>query len=166
MYKVKANQSSQFEIKPSGNKYLVNDALVNFDCIKTSENQYHILMDNKSFDAELISIDYNAKTFHLRVNHKNFHLELSDDFDLLLIKMGIDLGAEQKITELKAPMPGLVLSIMVSPGDVVKAGSSLLVLEAMKMENVLPSVGAVTIDKILVKPGDKVDKNQALITFQ
>ncbi|MCL4155747.1 UNVERIFIED_CONTAM: hypothetical protein GTU68_052685 [Idotea baltica] len=62
-------------------------------------------------------------------------------------------------------MPGLVLNIRVSPGDEVAEGDTLLVLEAMKMENVIKAVGNGTVKEIKVGHGDKVDKGQILIQF-
>jgi biotin carboxyl carrier protein len=62
-------------------------------------------------------------------------------------------------------MPGLVLSILVKEGDEVKKGDNLLVLEAMKMENIIKSPADVTIKFIKIKPSDKVEKNQVLIQF-
>lgn len=68
-------------------------------------------------------------------------------------------------TEVEAPMQGLVVSIDVNPGDMVKAGDTLLVLEAMKMENpiVAPADGKVT--SIMVKKGDTVDGGTIIATI-
>jgi biotin carboxyl carrier protein len=69
------------------------------------------------------------------------------------------------ISEIKAPMPGLVLKVLVNKGDSIKKGCNLFVLEAMKMENIIKSPADVVIDKILIKPGDKVEKGQILMLF-
>jgi biotin carboxyl carrier protein len=71
----------------------------------------------------------------------------------------------KKINEIKAPMPGLVLRIPINEGDSVSKGEGLLVLEAMKMENIIKSPGDVVVSKILVKPGQAVEKNQLLVSF-
>jgi biotin carboxyl carrier protein len=166
MYKVKSNSKQTFDIEYADGNYKIDDQKVDFDCFPISEKSFHILLDNQSFNADLIEIDYNQKKVVLKVNHKIFTLEVADDFDQLLVRMGIDKGAQQKISSLNAPMPGLVLSISVKEGEEVKEGDSLLVLEAMKMENVLPSPTDGIIKKIEVKSGEKVDKNQALVTFE
>ncbi len=70
-----------------------------------------------------------------------------------------------KVNEVKAPMPGLVLDIRVSEGDEVKKGDPILVLEAMKMENIIKSPTDGVIKKINVKKGLAVEKNQVLINF-
>jgi acetyl/propionyl-CoA carboxylase alpha subunit len=67
---------------------------------------------------------------------------------------------------LKAPMPGLVLRVHVSPGQHVAAGAGLVVLEAMKMENELKSAASAVVRAVRVKPGEAVDKGQILVEFE
>jgi biotin carboxyl carrier protein len=62
-------------------------------------------------------------------------------------------------------MPGLVIDLKVKVGDTVKAGDPLLILEAMKMENILKSPGDGTIKNVKTKKGDSVEKGQVLIEF-
>ena len=63
-------------------------------------------------------------------------------------------------------MPGLILSIDVSPGQEVQEGDRLLILEAMKMENSFNSPRAGIIKSVVVKQGEAVDKGQLLIEFE
>jgi biotin carboxyl carrier protein len=79
--------------------------------------------------------------------------------------MGIDQNSTGKINDIKAPMPGMVLQVMVENGQAIKKGDAIVVLEAMKMENILKSPSDGTIKNILVVKGDKVEKNQVLISF-
>ncbi len=67
---------------------------------------------------------------------------------------------------LKAPMPGLVVRVLVIAGDHVTAGAGLVVMEAMKMENELKAAAAGTVKRVLVKPGDKVEKGAMLIELE
>ncbi|MDZ4673674.1 MAG: biotin/lipoyl-containing protein [Gemmatimonadota bacterium] len=64
---------------------------------------------------------------------------------------------------LKAPMPGLVVRLMVEPGQAVVAGQGILVLEAMKMENELKAAGPGVIERIDVTVGQAVEKGQLLM---
>ena len=93
-------------------------------------------------------------------------MKVEDEYDQLLHKLGMDKALTKKVNELKAPMPGLVLRILVEEGQAIKQGDSLLVLEAMKMENVLKSMGDGVIKQLKVKAGDKVEKNQLLIVME
>jgi len=67
---------------------------------------------------------------------------------------------------LKAPMPGLVLRVQVSPGQQVEPGAGLVVLEAMKMENELKAATFAVIKAVRVRPGEPVDKGQVLLEFE
>jgi pyruvate carboxylase subunit B len=67
---------------------------------------------------------------------------------------------------LKAPMPGLVLRILVTPGQTVTAGTSLVVLEAMKMENELKAAAPGTVEQVAVAPGQTVEKGEVLLSFR
>ena len=80
--------------------------------------------------------------------------------------MGLENALTPKISDLKAPMPGLVLQVLVNPGDTVAKGDKILVLEAMKMENAIKSPTDGIISDVFVKQGLAVDKNQLLITFK
>jgi biotin carboxyl carrier protein len=68
--------------------------------------------------------------------------------------------------ELRAPIPGRVVSIAVTEGEEVQAGQPLLVLEAMKMENQLCAEGAGKIERVLVSPGATVEGGQVLVIVQ
>ena len=88
---------------------------------------------------------------------------LKDQYDDLLKSLGIDAGATKKINDIKAPMPGLVLKVLVKDGDVIKKGDNILVLEAMKMENSIKAPADATIKSVKIIAGDKVEKNQVMI---
>lgn len=66
----------------------------------------------------------------------------------------------------KAPMPGLVKAVNVAPGDVVQRGASLVILEAMKMENDLTAPGPGRVREVRVAAGDKVDQGQVLVVLE
>lgn len=66
---------------------------------------------------------------------------------------------------LKSPMPGLVVRVLVEPGQAVSAGEGIVVLEAMKMENELKAAAGGVVDQVLVAPGQAVEKGAVLITF-
>ena len=80
--------------------------------------------------------------------------------------MGFEVGATKQINDIKAPMPGLILDISVTVGQEVKEDEPLLILEAMKMENVFTSPRDGIIKSISVSKGDAVDKNDLLIEFE
>ena len=79
--------------------------------------------------------------------------------------MGMVSKEIPKINKLDAPMLGNIINVLVSKGDKVTKGDPLLILEVMKMENVIKAPGDVTIQKINVLVGNNVNKNQTLIKF-
>jgi biotin carboxyl carrier protein len=101
----------------------------------------------------------------LKVNGKVYSVDLRDRFDLLLEKMGMNNGATGKANSIKAPMPGLIINLHVKEGDQVMPGDALLILEAMKMENLIKASAQSVVKSVKVKKGDSVEKNQVLIEF-
>ncbi|MCX2473110.1 acetyl-CoA carboxylase biotin carboxyl carrier protein subunit [Pedobacter sp. MC2016-05] len=166
MYKVKVNDQLHYDIRINHNGVKLNGENISLDSIKLSNNSSHLLYKNKSYNAEVISVDSSNKTCAIKVNRAIYQIKVEDQFDQLLKQMGMDNLAGTKISEVKAPMPGLVLNVMVEENVEVKKGDSLLVLEAMKMENILKSSAEGIVKKVLINKGDKVEKNQVLIQFK
>ena len=136
-----------------------------FDVIEIKKGIFHIIKDNKSYNAEVLKTNPEEKNFVIRVNGNKYTVQLKDKYDELLEKLGMNNGASVKIKELKAPMPGLVIDVRVKENDSIKKGESLVVLEAMKMENIIKSPGDLSIKKIHIKKGDAIEKNQIMISF-
>ena len=166
MYKVTNKKGEELDIKFDKDGFWVNGKPGVWDIQKIKNNLYHILFEGKSFEAELLKVDAENKTVHLKINNKPVELKVEDEYDQLLHRLGMDKAPGKKVNELKAPMPGLVLRILAEEGQTIKNGDSLLVLEAMKMENVLKSMGDEIIKQLKVKAGDKVEKNQLLIVME
>ncbi|MEI6522102.1 MAG: acetyl-CoA carboxylase biotin carboxyl carrier protein subunit [Bacteroidota bacterium] len=167
MYKIKINKNTEFEVEKNNeknNSWFVNNNLVNIDL--AGEKNFHILLNNKSYNAEIVDKNAQEKTFKIKVNGTIYETELKDKMDFLLQSMGLDTLNSKKINEIKAPMPGMVLDIKVNEGSTVKKGDVLIVLEAMKMENNLKSPSDGIVKKIVAKKGTAVEKNQLLISFE
>jgi len=154
-----------FEIDSAHDGFIVNSHPVQWDMTKLNDGHFSIIHKNKSYRAEVVKADLTSKTFTIKVNGTPHVVELKDKFDLLLEKMGMKSGGAGKVNVLKAPMPGLIIDLKVKAGDIVKAGEPLLVLEAMKMENIIKSPGEGEVKVVNVKKGDRVEKNQVLISF-
>jgi biotin carboxyl carrier protein len=165
MHKINVNNKYSFEIDRQGANVVVNDNTVNADIKQLNELLYHVIKDNGSYNAEVVSFDREAKTAEIKVNNTVYKVSAKDQFDVLLDKMGLSNLMTAKVSEIKAPMPGMVLKVLVEEGAEVKKGDNLFVLEAMKMENIIKSPADVTVKSIKIKPGDKVEKGQILIVF-
>ena len=164
MYKAQVGDQS-FEIEISDDGFLVDGKRVRWDLSKVDDGYFHVLLDNRSFRAEVVERDASGKNFVIKVNGRNYPVVLKDKFDLLLEKMGMNAKAGAKVNNVRAPMPGLIIDLKVQDGDTVKAGDTLLILEAMKMENIIKAPGDATVKSVKVNMGQGVEKNQVLIEF-
>lgn len=165
MLKVKVNDKFNFEISADRNQTLINGLPFGGDILQVNDRSFHIIHNDRSYFAELVDFDKSQKTCSVKVGNNIYPMQISDQFDELLHQLGMDNLAGNKVAELKAPMPGLVLKLLVSEGEEVKKGGNLLVLEAMKMENIIKAPADVIVKSIKVIAGDKVEKNQILIQF-
>ncbi|MBT8292451.1 MAG: acetyl-CoA carboxylase biotin carboxyl carrier protein subunit [Eudoraea sp.] len=157
-FKVVVDNTHEFEIN--------SDDISKIDAIQTSSNSYHILKENKSFKTEVIEKDFYRKKYKVKINNSSYEVDISDSLDFLINDMGFALSSSRDIDSISAPMPGLILDIHVRIGQAVNEDDPLLILEAMKMENVITSPRDGIIKNISVKKSDAVDKNQLLIEFE
>lgn len=158
----------QYQVKVNGELELPvsNDDIKSLDTIKTSDLKYHLLHDGKSYSAEITDSNFNEKKYKVKINNNTYNINIYNDLDQLIKDLGFEIGNSKKVDRITAPMPGLILEISVEIGDAVKENDPLLILEAMKMENVISSPREGIIKSISVKQGDAVDKNQLLIEFE
>ena len=163
MYKLKINGQSEFKVEKNGGKLLINDEQIAADILQLNGSSYHILNNLKSYNTEVVSFDKETKTAQIKVNGNLYTITGQDQFDILLDQLGLSSLNAAKVSEIKAPMPGLVLKLFVKEGAEVKKGDNLFVLEAMKMENIIKSPANVVIKKVKINPGDKVEKGQVLL---
>lgn len=154
-----------YDLEQSGENWLVNNKLFDGDVVRISENKFHVIWNNKSYNIEIIDSNLADKTFDILINGRKYSTQAKDRIDLLLEGMGLNNKAAQKMNYVKAPMPGLIQSISVSVGDRVNKGDTLLVLVAMKMENMIKAAGEGTVKSIKVNAGETVEKNQVILEF-
>ncbi|MCC6181368.1 MAG: acetyl-CoA carboxylase biotin carboxyl carrier protein subunit [Bacteroidia bacterium] len=169
MYTIKINGDKEFKTDISSTSTHLTGTLNNTefkaDIIRIREGVYHLLKDNVSYNLEVVKYMAEDKKLFVKINNSPYTLDIKDKYDELLHNLGLDNLASKKVNDIKAPMPGMVLNILVAEGQEVKKGDALIVLEAMKMENILKSPTDGTIKKIAINKGVAVEKNQILIQF-
>jgi biotin carboxyl carrier protein len=144
---------------------VVDGSDFDWDVVQLKDNSYSILKDNKSYNVEVLSVKPEQKLFLIKVDGIKYQMNAKDKYDELLHSLGMDNLASKKVSDLKAPMPGLVLEISVEVGQVVVKGDTLLILEAMKMENVIKSPTDGVIKSIAINTAETVEKNQLILNF-
>jgi len=164
MYKAQFDGKS-FDAQSDNDGMLINGQQLDWDLVVLGNGQYHIRYQNQSYPAEVVKIDRDAKMVELKVKGHHYTIRLREEVDLLMEKMGMNAAGSGKVNSIKAPMPGLIIDLRVKAGDAVKAGDPLLILEAMKMENIIKSPGNATVKKVAIKKGDSVEKGQVMIEF-
>lgn len=157
-YKTTVNEEHEFEVS--------RDQLSQLDAVHTSQNSYHILEDNSSFKATVVSSDFSKKTYNIQVNSNNYEVVIKDEVDILIKEMGFTVGASKQLNNLISPMPGLIIDVQVTAGQEVKEGDTLVILSAMKMENSFVSHTDGVIKAVHVVKDDAVDKGQLLVEFE
>ena len=157
-FKVVVNKDLDFNI--------TEEDISKIDALQTVNATYHILQNNKPFLAEIVHSDFNTKNYIVKVNNSSYNVAILDKLDLLIKEMGFSLGSTKNINSIEAPMPGLILDINVAAEEEVKEGDALLILEAMKMENIITSPRDGIIKSVAVNKGEAVLKKQLLIEFK
>ncbi len=165
MNKVTVNETYAFDIHNLEEVLNVNKEQILLDTLFIDDCKRHIIYNNQSYNVELVELDKVEKKATIKVNGCIYQVKITTPLDLLLKQLGMDNLTASKVLQLKAPMPGLVLSILVKEGQEVVKGESLLILEAMKMENIIKSPTDGTVQRIEVAQGDKIEKNTVLIKF-
>ena len=165
MYQIKVNGKFDFDIDKFDDELSINGSKIDADIKQLNASSWHIINELKSYNAEVVSFDPAAKTAEIKVNNNIYTVTAKDQFDVLLDKLGLSSLTSAKVSEVKAPMPGLVLKVMVGEGSEVKKGDNLFILEAMKMENIIKATADVIVKTVKIKPGDKVEKGQVLLLF-
>lgn len=136
------------------------------DLVKTGPGMYSLVQDGRAYKALVLKRDPGAGTVRVRIGAHCYTVHMQDERVRLMKMLGIDRKAAAMAHELKAPMPGLVLQVLVKEGDVVKKNDPLLVLEAMKMENMIRSTGDGVVQKVHTKEQAAVEKGQLLLSFE
>jgi biotin carboxyl carrier protein len=164
--RINGKKPQSVDFSSESNVLGVSSANVLFEAVEKGRNHFTVVVNQKSIDVFVLSFEKEQKKALLLVNGKKCTLTATDEMDVLLQQLGMDAAGSKKIAELKAPMPGLVVKVDVTTGEAVKKDQPLLILEAMKMENVLKAQADGVIQSIEIKAGQAVEKNQVLIKFK
>ena len=142
-----------------------DESVEKLDLVSTGYNKYHVLYNHMSYDIEVLNFDVGLRYIELLINGVYYKVFVKNQTDLTIANMGLDRVQIEKQSELISPMPGKVLDIIVSQDDEVQSGDPLIILEAMKMENVLKASAQQKIKHVRVEVGETVTKHQVLLSY-
>ena len=166
MYTATVNAKTKLHIRLEGDTVHVNENQVEVSKAQLTELRSHWIVNGKSMNVELVQVNTTTKEFTVKVNNKPYTLQLKDRYDDLLKSLGMEAVCEKKMREIKAPMPGMVLNVLVKEGDMVEKDTPILILEAMKMENRLDSPIDGEIVSINVEKGQICSSGEILIEIE
>jgi len=136
------------------------------DIISIGDSQYHLLQDNQSNMVQILDTDFPNKSITLAVNGNIYSVKIADEYDQIVDKMGMRTIRSHQINEVRAPMPGLILEVLVTVGQKVDKGTPLIVLSAMKMENIITSPGVGVVKRIATEINKAVEKGELIIEME
>lgn len=139
-------------------------------------DEYHFLINGNEYDVNILKMDEEEAV--INVNGTEYTVNIEQLFKqktprLVRTKVVPESAPRQKLTDapgrdlgfntVKAPLPGLILEIGIKVGDQVKAGQSVMKMEAMKMENEIQSPVGGKVVEIFVKQGESVLEGASLV---
>jgi biotin carboxyl carrier protein len=143
----------------------VGDRLLEVDFESVSgQPVFSLIVDGKSFEAFVYPGD--DDNWQVLLKGRQLSVKVEDEREKRLRVAGGSAVAEGAEYHMRAPMPGLVVSVNVEEGQEVSKGQVLVVLESMKMQNELKAARGGTVSRIRVKPGETVEQKQTLLTVQ
>ncbi|RLD37707.1 MAG: acetyl-CoA carboxylase biotin carboxyl carrier protein subunit [Bacteroidetes bacterium] len=145
-------------------KVKVDDNLYTLDMLEVENGVYSILKDGISHNLELLQ-KTNAKQYEVHTHNESFDIEIIDAETKYLMSRG-DSDDDDGGNSISSPMPGKIVKILVNVGDEVKEGTTVIIVEAMKMQSEYKVKTDRTIVDILVKEGDAIDGNQPLVIVE
>ncbi len=123
---------------------------------------YSLLMNNESFEA---LVEQHNGIWQVLMRGNLYEVQVIDERSKLLRERSLSLVPETGEVAIKAPMPGMVVAVLVEVGQRVEAGANLVILESMKMENELKAPRAGRVERVNVRAGDSLEQNQTLIVI-
>jgi len=166
MLELTVNDKNNYSITQEDGKMILNGVPVDWDINWQPNGLVSILYNGKSYTAIVEKTDRKTKEITLRVNGQIYVTSIKEPIDQLLNNLGMGQRAGRKVESVKAPMPGMVLKIMVTVGQHINKGDVLVILEAMKMENILKATASAEVKAIKVEERTAVEKGAVLIELQ
>jgi len=156
------NTTYEIEINENG-RITVNGEAHAVDFLTMQPPLYSMLLDNASFEA---LVEERDGQFHVMLLGDLFDVSVTDERAHRLAGSSGGFQVEQGEISVRSPMPGLIVAVPVSEGQIVNAGDPLIVLESMKMENEIKAPQAGRVSKINITEGQALETGTELLVIE
>jgi biotin carboxyl carrier protein len=154
-----------FEVDLTGGTPRVDGELMEAELSRVAGTPtLHLLANGLSHT--LVARRRNRHWWDLHLDGDRYEVDVIDERTRAIQAMTGQGSAPRGPRSVQAPMPGLVVRVAVEPGDQVKAGQSVVIIEAMKMENDLKAESAGIVARVSATPGQAVEKGAVLVEFE
>ena len=158
------DSTTELELVEDANEVIFDDETQSYKFHRQDNGRYLLRMGTKLYKIDNVSYDKHTVTFTLNGNWHS--VDVRNEQDLLLDRLGFKTAGEIGEGELSAPMPGKILEILVNEGDEVELGDPVAILEAMKMENELKAPVKGIVSSISVTQGDSLEKDALILEIE
>lgn len=160
------NENSTRSIKILNEETIqIDKEIFNYKLIKLSEKKYLLKYNNKIF--EVLLVNYSNDNYEIIIDNKQFKINILTTLQSKAVELLQSANMNKThFKEIKSPMPGLVVKINKVKDEKVKKGETIVVLEAMKMENEIKAPADGTIAEIYIKTGSAIEKNILLFSIK
>ena len=160
VHKVKLENGTSDYAKAESYVALAEDKSLNLNVAKIAANCFSISFDGTS---KTVHIAQSEDSVYVHIDGRVVRFDKVRDDARKYSAEGLEFGARD---EIKTPMPGKIVKVLVGEGDRVEAGQALVIVESMKMENEIKSPANATVKSINFGPGDLVQPNEAIINLE
>lgn len=153
--RITETRKSLYRVVVDGHEFMV-------DGRRTGRNNYSLLIDNRSFEVD---VDTTEDEYRVLLDGRTYRIRMSDERQVRVgdRQSGVEVSGRQ---EIRVPMPGKVVAVLVNEGDTVAKGQGLVIVEAMKMENEIRAPGNGDVREIRVNAGESVEAGQVLAVVE
>ena len=157
-------ENNEYEVEIDGGTILLDGKPINVDLVRSGATElYSVLLDGRSYEMLV-----NADRFNYQISVRGVQLQVQVEDERMR-----RLNRARRLPTLPdgelaiaAPIPGLVVRVLVKEGDVIEEGQAVVLLEAMKMENELRAVRGGVVKNVLVAAGQRVEQNAPLLILE
>lgn len=141
----------------------VNGQVINVNMVAVPDTTtYSVIVDGRSYD---VTVDEAEDVYHVMMNGGVFDVKVEDERTRRLAGLKGGFGPPVGEVLIKAPMPGVIVSVPVTAGQEVSKGDIVVILESMKMQNEFKAPRDGVIHQVRVALGDKVEQNTIMVTI-